>query len=218
LHIDAEIWAGTTAKQFPTLFSLPPYTRVQPIADTRPVETIPGNYAPDHEIKKGKLYINGEQYGRECRFSSLLKEQDINLDFLRVPAWKVMRITKDYYCTHRKRKFLKDGCVYGTPLYLMQMEYKKTKRIPGRLLAKIIYESAKYPAVSEKTFKKHVNMLDACKGKVKIHYYTHTQSISINEEHFASGAPARILKRIISSHLMTGQKHYDRNIMIIMSL
>ncbi len=205
---DFELWTGSQIQSVVGFFSVPPFDELRMLADYRLISDI----VPDHEIdlKNGQLFLDGQCYAREVPFFERLTEYRHELEEVGISDCNVFIAEKDYFCPLRKRTVIHKGCAYGAPLILYRLIYNQRFERPSNFLSLVIsalqeQRSERWQALKEK----HDLLVFKALRKLDVIYDCQNESISINGDHFISGVPAKILRKILSIYCKTKRAEFQ---------
>jgi hypothetical protein len=202
--IDCELWVSMFLQMLPSCFNLPAFEERFIKGDSRHIQDILRERAIVQT--KGKIVINGILYGISMGFHAFCRKNSIDLSTFAIPDCQVVVVIKDYFCPRKKRIILHKGCAYGAPVVLFGFNYKKNIPVPPGFLSPFLDEAVSFPASSWKKAEQcHEQLLETVSFKASFVYHTADGSISLNGEHFVKNVPAKILRKMLLSHSVTGQ-------------
>ncbi len=205
---DCELWTGMLVQSTPYCMNMPQFEELHMVCDCRTIEQIVTD--KNIAITKDKLYINDEPYGSVISFSSFCEERNYKLHKYKIPSGKVIFVTRDYYCTKRKRIVLHANCAYNTSVYLYNFRYRKGAVKPEDFMANIIDEATGDTsdnwAVAQKA---HEALLEKTSSKADVIYFKDEESISINGKHITKFTQAKILRNMFDAYCNTGQTLFE---------
>ena len=205
---DCELWTAMLVQSTPYCLKMPPFEELSMVSDCRTVQQI----VPDADItgSNSTVLINGEPYGTTTTFRSFCTERHLDLQKFKIPSRQAVCITRDYFCPVRKRVVLHANCIYGAPVYLYAFRYKSGVEKPEDFMATIIDEATGdtndgWTLVQEI----HEAMLEKVSFKADIIYFNEEESISVNGKHLIKYVPAKILRKMLTAYLETGQTVFE---------
>jgi hypothetical protein len=201
---DCELWITMFMQTLPSCLNLPVFEERFIRADNRQVSDILRDRAVVQT--NGKITINGVVHGIFMGFHEYCKKHSIDLSAYAIPDCQVAVMVKDFYCPLKKRTILHKGCAYGAPVVLFGFKYKKNIAVTPSFLSPFFDEAVSFPSSSWKEAQQcHEQFLHTVADKAVFIYHIEDGSISLNGEHFVKNVPAKILKKMLLSHVTTGQ-------------
>ncbi|HUI90898.1 MAG TPA: hypothetical protein VLX68_01505 [Chitinivibrionales bacterium] len=202
--VNGELWISKLVQMMPIRFDLPSFEEGFILADSRGLQDILSGRLVVN--KNGKIYINETLYGITIDFHAFCKKNSIDLTTFDVPDCQIIMWIKDYFCPKKKRVILHKGCAYGSPVILFGFNYKKNIPVPPGFLSSFLDEAVSSPGSSWKEAEqRHKQLLETVSFKAKFVYHVADGSISLNGEHFVKNVPAKILRKMLLAHTVSGQ-------------
>ena len=208
LRVDHHGMIGPLVLASPRLLGLTPLEEADSLCNC----ILPENFidASAMEYRDDNLLIHGEIFGRKVEFQDYCARNRLDLSAFHPPNPRVVEMSRDYFCPIRKRTVLFKGSVYGAPMMVSVFKYRKTEGFSENFLAHIIDDLDGDCLLDIKTAgNKHIQLLDLVRDKVVIEYHPEDESISIDGQHVVKGVPAKILRKIVSSHVRDGRKDFE---------
>jgi hypothetical protein len=193
--IDIELSFIFLAQIVPVMFFLRPFSQHRIYFHEQRVEDL----LLDREsmcFKMGKLYINGQSYGRqksfwECDTGNLQDEMSLT-DY---GIWQVTCIEKDYVCPIRRRVILKHGEVYGAPYSVVSISDIVQEPSMGRY--EVFIQDDNNNDLWSELEKKQQLLLGMYNKTVKIVYDKLDQILIVNNISVIGGVQAKIFSTIL---------------------
>ena len=200
LRVDGDVVFAPLTQYMPVRFGATPFEKLQMLSECQTVfERIDPTCKP--RIKAGCFYLGGRKYGTIVKFKQFMQEKGISFRNFSVPDVDVVEIEKNFYCRIRRRTILHDGCAYGAPAWVMQVEYvpRKNKEIKDPLQSLKNELVADTPSTYGTLQPKHESLLSSFSKTVHFTYNTSTRTIFVNDRFLTSGTQASILKEMLIS-------------------
>jgi hypothetical protein len=192
----------------PTRIGLPPLEEVRLMSDMRTVDNVVERDLLSFD--RNEVRIQGRLAGSFVGFHDYCRKNGVSPDALNVPNRPVVEMSRSYLCPVRKREVLYNGCVYGAPLYLIELQYRLKARPPEHFLAPIINEgvSGKNEAW-QKAADRHLVLLRDLERKIVFTFNRSDETISANGRRLVKSAPALILRDIVRRHVSSGRTEFS---------
>ncbi len=196
--LDFLLFYGSALKHYPLILSLPSFEDVSPLADCR---------TPDRVVTDP---MEWKLKGREIGFHAFCR--DVGFDPVKQgwPDSQVWLMTEDHYCPQRQRVVLREGCIYGAPVFLLKIRFLKNIQRPQNFLkdfVSAVLDSEESP--QKKAEKLHRKLLLEADKKLQVVFHVKEVRITVNGKHLVSSAPARILRKLVHEFVTTGRTEFQ---------
>jgi hypothetical protein len=207
---DFEAIGGPQLLAAPAMVGLPPFEKMEMLADTRPPERIVWREEDAPNWDGDVLRLGGEAYGERTGFLDFCRRSEIDLSKYAPPDLPVVEMTRNYFCPVRTRVVLHQGCVYGAPLFLHTVEHRKLKNLKKDVLGTIVSDLIREEDVQDDVLEaKHRDLLASLTSGFKYRYFPADESLTLNESHFTKGIPAKILRFLLEAYLNDGKSEFE---------
>lgn len=209
LDWDLELIGKPQVISAPLMLGLPPFEGFAMLADARPPERVVWR-TDDAPIRRdGLVHIGGRAVGREVSFLEFCRTEDIDLAKFAPPDVTVAEMLEDYSCPIRKRIVLHKGCVYGAPLFLHTLTHRKLTTQSKIVLAPLVSDLEREEVDDEDELEsKHLALLESIHEKAVFRFHLADDSMDLNGQPLVKGISAKLLRRILSSHLETSRRNF----------
>jgi hypothetical protein len=208
---DASVWMGMKVKYSPCFFGAPPFEEVKMISEQRTIdETLPS----DHTLRSADdlLYLNDKPLARKISFKSFLDKW--NIDFRKYPVPSMLPVYEmlvDYHCPIQKRVVLQKGSVYGAPVPLMYVRYRKLTTLePHTIVKKTVIHGTTNKSIWSEIEKKHHDLIEQMKQPFHFTFESGNDRMLVNGKVLIKGVPARILNLMLKSKVDEGKTVFER--------
>lgn len=204
---DAEIWTGMIVQLNPLSFNMPPYEELSMIADARSIEQVVTGMGKYPHAKHTSDIFKTVQFHEHCQSCG------IEVNGLAIPDARVDIAQKDIFCKQRKRIVVHRGCSYNAPVWMYSLSYCNNLERPKDFLSKIISDaiSGKREVWNE-IRNQHNQLLETIIGQLQFTYNSPDETMTINGRHFVSGAPAKILRKMLQIMEATGNREFENRV------
>ncbi len=210
-YADGDVALAPLTQYMPMRFGATPFDKVRMLSECQTVfQRIDATRKP--RIKAGCFYLGDRKYGTVVKLKNFMKEKGISFRNFSVPDWDVAVIEKDYYCPIRKRTILHEGCAYGAPAWVMQVEYDPRKnpglRDPLQSLGKEVIGDT--VTTYDRLLPKHESLLSSFSKTVRFTYNASGRTIFANDRFLTSGVQACILKEMLIAYREKQRSEFER--------
>jgi hypothetical protein len=195
--LDGELFIVTAVLHLPAMYEMAPFDGYEMIAETQDVATRLGAQV-EWSVHRGKVWIEGEVYGRTMPFSAFLADRGIaaaaGLEGID-PVVTVMQ--RHYYCPRRQRVYLHRGCAYGAPAYLYTLRYTPAGTMAASLqsLAEKVLED---PDGTRCFHERSRSLVEALRSScLRFRFDENNAKLYCNESLLFRGVPARIMHHLL---------------------
>ncbi len=205
---DAYLFFARPLQLGPIRIGMRPFEEVRLLSDARKL----GSIVDKDVLSYGKnaVWIGGKQSGVVTGFHEHCKRNGLSLRGFNVPDRRVVEITDSYTCPVRKREVLSRGCVYGAPLFLVEIVYSLKHRPHEHFLSPIINEGVSKTGQGwRKAAQRHALLMHELDRKIEFEFDRKQEVIRVNGRRLVKSAPALILADILRRHLATGKVKFE---------
>lgn len=213
VSLDMDVWCCMIIQNSPLSFNLPPYSGVVMRADRRPLHRIATQWCTnrclDITVKENIIMNKGDIVGTVVRFSRHLATLGLDMDqFPAIADVLVCMISKDLYCSCRKRFVLRNGCVYGAPVHIFEIWNNNNDGLPARFLRHIANNLQKMHPLIMKVKDKHRMILRSCQNLLVVHYSRIHDRLFINSKPFVKGYQAKLMRKIVMDYVSSRKNEF----------
>lgn len=204
---DFENWTGSIMQSIVVSFNLPPFDELRMLSD---YNTITDLISPSRiQFHNEQVLLDNKPFAVEVSLHDHLRNFNCDIEKADVPDCIVFLALNDYVCPVRDRIVIHKGCVYGAPVFMYELKYRRFER-PTNFLSTVISALQKQKSELWLSLQdKHTQVLSKSLLKLDVLYNIGDESISINNVHFISGVPAKILKKVLSTYTETKRTEYQ---------
>ncbi len=202
--VDGDLFFAQTLQLAPVRIGFEPFDTYRMISESRnAISRISEHTAA---LRGDTLYIDGVAYGRQCMFDDFLSERSIKTG-LKAPNRKVIVMNQDYVCPSRGRIVLHEGCAYGAPIYLYEMEYRPLSTTPS--FSAMIKDALKGDTLNDtEDCDRHMAFLKACRDHLRFIFDCPSEYVILEGRRLTRGIQARILAHILHD-FSKGSSHFS---------
>ncbi len=191
----------------PRVLGLPPFERVDDLAETGCVEHI--LWDCEMRVEGDRLLIDGEDHGRRIPFQEHCRKLDVDLDHLFPPDWTVNLIHKPYHCPLRRREVLHVGCAYDAPVWIGKVRFPRHQPDNTAALTHLLSDIVESKAeLQERLEAKHACLLDSLIEKAVFTYTAGENIMELNSKVLIRGVPAELLSYMLRAHRDSGKTRF----------
>jgi hypothetical protein len=205
---DVELWGRALVRYIPMQCGLPWFDEVSTLAQRKSIGEIVGPSGLRQE--EGSVFLDGTILAKKMSFRAFCASRGISLDCYDVPDTEVFYAVRSHYCRARARTVITRGTVYGAPVYLTFVRFRKNGPFRGNPIQKIIkdideVEKVRWPAIHD-LFNLY---LLAVSVPYKVRFDKSTDTFTVNGARVMTKTPARLLARMLREYCDNGRTLFD---------